>query len=84
MIVGSGRDRNPRSCRSCRHFDNSAAGIEAGFPGMTAMGSGYASVRAADGLCAIHDRYVAAGSVCGAHVHDGKPGIRLWHGMSHR
>lgn len=52
------------ACRDCRYFNNAAAVLEATFPGMTAMGSAFGSVRAGDGLCAVHGRYLAAGNGC--------------------
>ncbi len=54
------------SCTACRHFDPRPAAIEAAFPGLSSLSSAYAAVKAADGLCARHDRYVAASSFCGA------------------
>jgi hypothetical protein len=54
------------SCRRCRYFDAEPAHIEAALPGLAALSSAYASVRADDGLCRWHDRYVAATSVCSA------------------
>lgn len=53
-----------RQCRTCRHFRNDAAFLEAAFPGLTSMSSGYGSVRADDGLCLRHDRYLGASSSC--------------------
>jgi hypothetical protein len=55
-------------CRTCRHFNNSAPSLEAAMPGLSSFSSAYAAVRSDDGLCALHDRYVAASSVCGAHA----------------
>jgi hypothetical protein len=54
------------SCADCRHFSHSPLDVEAAFPGLCSLGSGYASVRSDDGICAVHDRYVAASSVCAA------------------
>jgi fructose-bisphosphate aldolase class 1 len=53
-----------KECRTCRHFLSVPMTIEAAVPGLASLSSGYASVRADDGLCALHDRYVAARSVC--------------------
>ena len=53
-----------KECRTCRHFLSVPIAIEAAVPGLASLSSGYASVRADDGLCALHDRYVAARSVC--------------------
>ena len=52
------------SCRDCRHFVNDPADIEAMIPGLTAMGSARASVRASDGICAVHDLMVSARDSC--------------------
>ena len=51
-------------CRSCRHFRNDAKYLEAAFPGLTSLSSGYGSTRADDGLCLQHDRYLSARSSC--------------------
>jgi len=53
-------------CRECVHFDNGAAAVEAALPGLKSLGSAHAAVRAEDGICALHARYVAASSTCGA------------------
>jgi len=51
-------------CLNCAHFERDARAIEAAFPGLRALSSGFASVRADDGLCARHDRYVAGTARC--------------------
>jgi hypothetical protein len=53
-----------RKCRHCRHFRNDSEFLEASFPGLTSMSSGYGSVRAEDGICIRHDRYLSAESSC--------------------
>jgi fructose-bisphosphate aldolase class 1 len=53
-----------KECRTCRHFLSVPVAVEDAVPGLASLSSGYASVRADDGLCALHDRYVAARSVC--------------------
>jgi hypothetical protein len=53
-----------RICRYCRYFDNRPAALEAAFPGLRSMGSGYGSTRGDDGLCARYDRYLGAESSC--------------------
>lgn len=53
-----------RACRTCRHFEDSPAALEAALPGLASLSSAYAAVRADDGLCALHDRYLAGRSVC--------------------
>lgn len=55
------------TCRTCRHFRCAEGAIEAGLPGLRSLGSGYASVRGADGLCRLHDRHLAALSSCPSH-----------------
>jgi hypothetical protein len=56
------------SCRDCEHFDNAPGSLEAALPGVSSLSSAYAAVRSDDGVCAMHARYVAASSICGAHV----------------
>lgn len=60
------------SCLYCRHFNRKPIDVEAALPGLWTLSSAYASVRSQDGLCAVHDRYVAASSVCGAFADAGK------------
>lgn len=60
------------ACVSCRHFRHAALEIEAVMPGLTSLSSAFASVRAADGLCGRHDRYVAASSVCAGYESGGR------------
>jgi hypothetical protein len=57
-----------RSCRTCRHFDNSARGIEAAMPGLATLSSAHAAVRSDDGLCRTRERYLAAASRCADHA----------------
>lgn len=54
------------SCRQCVHFENRASALEAALPGLDILSSAHASVRADDGICAFHARYVAASSICSA------------------
>jgi hypothetical protein len=54
------------SCAGCRHFNARPLDIEAALPGLSSLSSAYAAVRSNDGICAVHDRYVAASSVCAA------------------
>ena len=51
-------------CGDCRHFNGRPQELEAAFPGLSSFSSAYAAVRSEDGICAAHDRYVAASSVC--------------------
>jgi hypothetical protein len=55
------------SCADCRHFNARPLDIEAALPGLSTLSSAYAAVRSNDGICAVHDRYVAASSVCAQH-----------------
>lgn len=57
-----------RQCRTCRHFRNDAAFLEATLPGLASLSSGYGSVRADDGLCLLHDSYLGARSSCADHA----------------
>jgi hypothetical protein len=53
-----------RTCGACAYFRNDPAYLEQAFPGLTALGSGSSSTRAEDGLCLMHDCYLAADSAC--------------------
>ena len=55
-------------CGRCVYFENDPAALEQAFPGLTSMGSGYASVRAEDGLCRRHDLYLSAHDHCASFV----------------
>jgi len=52
------------SCQHCAHFENDPARIEAAYPGLTAMSSGFASVRDRDGVCNFHQLYLSARDSC--------------------
>jgi hypothetical protein len=52
------------SCAQCRHFDCGAAAFEAVLPGLAALGSAHAALRAGDGYCRLHDRTITAASAC--------------------
>jgi hypothetical protein len=56
-----------RRCASCRHFSGLPREVEAHLPGMRSLGSAHGSVRATDGICRLHDRYLAPTSSCMAH-----------------
>jgi len=56
------------SCGSCRHFNGRPLDIEAALPGLSSLSSAYAAVRSDDGICAMHDRYVAASSACAVYA----------------
>ena len=57
--------RTEASCRTCAHFRNDPAYLEAAFAGLASLSSAYGSVRGEDGLCLRHDRYLGAQSWCG-------------------
>jgi hypothetical protein len=52
------------ACRSCRHFRAAAVDLEAQLPGLRTLSSAFAAVRASDGLCALHDRYLSGAYSC--------------------
>jgi hypothetical protein len=54
------------ACGQCKHFQNEALELEAALPGLSSLSSAFAAVRCSDGICAVHERYVAASSVCAA------------------
>jgi hypothetical protein len=54
-------------CGNCRHFCREPREIEAQLPGMRSLGSVYGSVRANDGICRRHGRYLAASCSCASH-----------------
>jgi hypothetical protein len=54
------------SCLTCRYFKHAPADLEAALPGLSSLSSAYAAVRCDDGICAVHQRYVTASSVCPA------------------
>ena len=51
-------------CERCVHFERDPLAIEKAVPGLNVMSSGFASVRADDGLCTHHDRHVSARATC--------------------
>jgi len=57
-------DATQGRCGHCAHFCNDPAFLEKAIPGLISMGSAYASVRADDGICGLHDRYLSARSTC--------------------
>jgi len=68
----AGGSRQAVSCADCRHFNGQPADIEAAFPGLASLSSAYAAVRSQDGVCAVHDRYVSASSVCARYAATGR------------
>jgi hypothetical protein len=70
-IATRARSRNPDSvqktsacCAQCISFETDALVIEAEIPGLRVLSSGFASVRASDGLCRLHERLLSAASHC--------------------
>ncbi|HWW19866.1 MAG TPA: hypothetical protein VNZ06_03595 [Steroidobacteraceae bacterium] len=53
-----------RLCASCRHFNRAAHRLEQELPGLRSLSSAHAAVRSDDGLCSVHDRYVASYYTC--------------------
>lgn len=53
-----------RPCGRCRHFCNDPAKMEVVFRGLSAMSSGYGSVRDHDGLCDLHEVYLSYRDTC--------------------
>ena len=51
-------------CGECRFFRNDARYLEAMIPGLASLSSADASVRADDGICARHERYLGARASC--------------------
>lgn len=52
------------TCQHCIYFKNDPAFIEAAYPGLTVMSSGFASVRDRDGICSYNQIYLSAGDSC--------------------
>ncbi len=53
-----------KSCATCSHLLHEPQKLERTLPGLASLSSAYAAVRADDGLCSVHDRYVAGSSSC--------------------
>jgi len=56
--------RSGPGCQQCVHFKNEPALVEAAYRGLTAMSSGFASVRDRDGFCGYHQLYLSARDSC--------------------
>jgi hypothetical protein len=52
-------------CLQCRYFRNDPEFLESLYKGLTALSSAYGAVRCEDGICLLHDRYLAAHRSCG-------------------
>jgi hypothetical protein len=56
---------DPRpNCENCAYFQNDPTLIEATYSGLTALSSGFASVRDRDGFCDYHQLYLSARDSC--------------------
>lgn len=64
------------SCKGCVHFQNDPALIEAAYPGLTIMSSGFASVRDRDGICTHLQLYLSARDSC-AHFEQATGAFRI-------
>jgi hypothetical protein len=53
-----------QTCQKCTWFQNDPAFVEAAYPGLTAMSSGFASVRDRDGFCNYNQIYLSARDSC--------------------
>jgi hypothetical protein len=52
------------TCQKCDYFQNDPVLIEEAYRGLTAMSSGFASVRDRDGLCNYNQLYLSARDSC--------------------
>ena len=62
LVSGGGA----RSCAGCIHFCRDRRGLEAELPGLSALSSAHASVRADDGLCRLHQSLTNGRRACAA------------------
>jgi len=51
-------------CSGCHHFRGDALFVENQTPGLQTLSSGFAAVRAGDGICSVHLRYLSANARC--------------------
>jgi hypothetical protein len=51
-------------CQKCAYFQNDPALVEESYRGLTAMSSGFASVRDRDGFCNQNHLYLSARDSC--------------------
>lgn len=66
--------KNHPQCQDCQHFCNEPAYLEQAIAGLSSLSSAYASVRAQDGLCQRHQRYLSANSTCVDFLRRAEPG----------
>lgn len=57
-----------RRCATCAFFRCDPHELESAIPGLRSFGSAFAAVRADDGLCLQHDRYLSASAHCPHHA----------------
>jgi hypothetical protein len=55
---------NEQCCLDCNYFNNEPGNVEESFPGLTALSSAYASVRADAGICSLHELFIAPWARC--------------------
>jgi hypothetical protein len=55
-------------CADCKYFRNEPEFLEQVFRGLGSLSSARGSVRADDGICLRHDRYLSARSSCPEHT----------------
>lgn len=60
------RQPDSPTCGRCRHLQNQPWEVEAALPGLSSLSSAYAAVRCSDGICTVHERYIAPSSICPA------------------
>jgi hypothetical protein len=58
-------------CGTCALFQNNPVVLEKIWPGLASMSSGFASVRANDGVCSRHDLYLSDKDSCPDHAFAG-------------
>jgi hypothetical protein len=63
-VADSGVARVQGRCAACAHFRNDAAYLESVLGGLASLSSAHGSVRADDGICLRHDRYLSARAQC--------------------
>ncbi len=56
--------KKPIRCLFCRFFNNDPDWVEQTFPGLTALSSAYASVRADAGICSLRQLFLPPWSQC--------------------
>lgn len=63
-LLRAGNSGSANTCQQCIHFENDPASVEAAYPGLTALSSGFASVRDRDGFCNYHQLYLSGRDNC--------------------